>query len=680
MSQTTIIELKQADGEKIQQGEFRSILQDPVYIFDGDQIKVSKVFVDTEKSTDGIVDIPYDIDITTEHISTTVNNDTAKFNDTPVTDNIDYILCDVVGQRSGDPAINATKIYNVAINPSCSGLDTKTYGNASTDEATRFMYVDIGGNLREVYVPVPATTRWCAGKKEPIYVEVDFIAKKNGLTEPAGDPIPKQLAGLNLSGLETTFALVRGAENEARSHANGVDRFALDQEASDHHAGGWYYLDETVNTPTSFAFVKPIIFKNTFTLNKGKYTPQDLCNIITNEYSRNDTGQTFTNNTVVQSQFLQTSTNYTILPSPTAEGKYENQPPGGGKGGVYPANANGKVANKSTNIFMSNMGEQGYVPTAATPNVLAYHINPGFWIGTETLELSYDSGNNKFYWNFLHFPIYDNLAGQISTRRIEISANVDPSKTTYSNQTRNGCVAFTGLSAVRTGTETATSQGEPYDFWKGDLGFDINRIIVAPDKTVTVTDGADSTFYFETYKIQTGINTTSAQNDLDANVAKIDKTDQTVSIRQQPTNQTGGFSYVQSTLNTTVEANSVTVKVGDSLSTPYFLLDLRAGFQTDMHSTDSHTTSIQAVINRYYSKGSFTASEDGFFNYLHKGVPLILTSFHCRFLNPDKTVSDELGDNNSIFIEIDRESDLARFQRQSATQQMKTIQAKEAKG
>ena len=107
------------------------------------------------------------------------------------------------------------------------------------------------------------------------------------------------------------------------------------------------------------------------------------------------------------------------------------------------------------------------------------------------------------------------------------------------------------------------------------------------------------------------------------------------------------------------------------------MVDLRAGFQTELHSTDRISTSIQAVVNRYYSKGSFTASEDNSFIYLHKGVPLVLTSFHVRFLDPDKTVSNELGDSNTIFVEVVRESDLARFQRQSATAQMNQIKDKE---
>ena len=703
MSQTSIIELKQADGLKIQPGEFRTILKDPVYVFDGDQIRVSKVFIDTEKSTDGIIDIPHDIDVTVKQHISCVNNELGKFviggnpqvppaapTQAPL-DNIDYWLCDVVKSTETGQESNAIIVSEVRCSvikqpgtPDPSAMPT---GFPGTSESVKFMYVDMADQLRIVYIPLPfkkrdGTTSFFGDRNvDPIIVPTNIIAKQNGLTLPATDPIPKQLAKFNLKGLETTFALVRDDDNRARVAANHIPDFLLnaecDAKSGPIRMGFYYFTKPLTNNNGDIMFIQPKLFTKTFTINEGKYLPQDLCDIITNEYSRNEATNKFTNNEIVQSQFLDLTTNYSIQPSPTT-GVFKDEPPGGGVGPKFEPGT-GTLTGKSKNKFISNLGSQGYSPLApGDDNILVYDAMPGFFIGSETVELSYNLATSKFYWNYLHFPIYSS-DGFISTQRIIIDNGANPASAISSIMTRNGCIGFAELSAVKTGTETATSPGEFYDFWQGDLGFDPARIICSNGADSTLTEQT-TVLHITTLICNNGLQTTAAANDLDANVTKKSTSAQpNLFMRQplQPAKVGDPFPSVQSNLNTIIEANEIIVKQQNELSTPYFLVDLRAGFQTELHSTDRISTSIQAVVNRYYSKGSFTASEDNSFIYLHKGVPLVLTSFHVRFLDPDKTVSNELGDSNTIFVEVVRESDLARFQRQSATAQMNQIKEKE---
>lgn len=705
MSQISTIEIKQSDGLKIQPGEFRTILKDPVYVFDGDQIRVSKVFIDTEKSTDGIINIPYDIDVTTKQHISCVNNQVGKFvsassrenaaaQGAPL-DNIDYWLCEVVKSSESGEDSNAIIISEIRCSvikqpdtPNGSSMPT---GFPGTSEAVKFMYVDMADQLRTIYIPLPFAKRdgttGTFGERnvDPIIVKTNIIAKINGLTSPATDPIPKKLAQFNLKGLETTLALVRDDDNRRRVKANRLPNFILG-EICDAKTGpivmGFYYETTKISNKGTggdngdILFIQPKTFTKTFTLNQGKYLPQDICDIFTNEYSRNEATNKFTNNNIVQSQFLDLTTNYSIQKAPTT-GAFKDEPPGGGVGPVFPAGT-GTLTGLSKNKFISNLGSQGY--TKVNPgddSILVYDAMPGFFIGSETIELSYNTATSKFYWNYLHFPIYSS-GGVISTQRVILENAADPTLAVSSIMTRNGCIGFAELSAVKTGTETTTSPGEFYDFWQGDLGFDPARVQVIPGADSTLAQGT-TILHCSTIVCDNGLHTTSAANDLDANVTKKSTATQPNLFMRQPLQPKAGdpFPAVQSNLNTIIEANQIIVKQENELSTPYFLVDLRAGFQTELHSTDQISTSIQAVVNRYYSKGSFTASEDNSFIYLHKGVPLVLTSFHVRFLDPDKTISSELGDANTIFVEVVRESDLERFQRQSAEAQMNQIKEKQ---
>lgn len=59
-----------------------------------------------------------------------------------------------------------------------------------------------------------------------------------------------------------------------------------------------------------------------------------------------------------------------------------------------------------------------YVPAGAGDDkLLVWDAMPGFFIGSETIELSYNTATSKFYWNYLHFPIYSD-DGNISTKRL----------------------------------------------------------------------------------------------------------------------------------------------------------------------------------------------------------------------------------------------------------------------
>ena len=96
-----------------------------------------------------------------------------------------------------------------------------------------------------------------------------------------------------------------------------------------------------------------------------------------------------------------------------------------------------------------------------------------------------------------------------------------------------------------------------------------------------------------------------------------------------------------------------------------------------MISSETTSHSIQNVVNRYYSKGSFSVSEDTSLGYTHRGAPLVLSGFHIRILNPQRELVSTLGDNSTIFIEVIRQDPLQRFERENALAEMEQVQAKQ---
>ena len=84
----------------------------------------------------------------------------------------------------------------------------------------------------------------------------------------------------------------------------------------------------------------------------------------------------------------------------------------------------------------------------------------------------------------------------------------------------------------------------------------------------------------------------------------------------------------------------------------YFLLRIVGLPTQDLHNMPSH--SIQAIVSKYYSAGSYTIMEGaaGSFGYTHKGKPFYLHDLTVSILDPDGNYSEQIGSNNTVFIEI----------------------------
>ena len=106
---------------------------------------------------------------------------------------------------------------------------------------------------------------------------------------------------------------------------------------------------------------------------------------------------------------------------------------------------------------------------------------------------------------------------------------------------------------------------------------------------------------------------------------------------------------------------------------------MNAGFKSNLVSTEITSRAIHGIIDRYYSKGSYTTGTDNSLIYTHRGQPLVLSKFYTRILQPNRTVPEELGNDNTIFIEIIRNNEFFLMRRELEIQQEIQAQSQQTK-
>ena len=88
-------------------------------------------------------------------------------------------------------------------------------------------------------------------------------------------------------------------------------------------------------------------------------------------------------------------------------------------------------------------------------------------------------------------------------------------------------------------------------------------------------------------------------------------------------------------------------------ATGYFKIDIQGLAPTELVSSAGTSRSVQAVVTRYYNDGNFTSgSQDSGIVYQHVGAPKMISNLRTRILDPDNTIANGLGPDNTIFLEI----------------------------
>jgi hypothetical protein len=357
----------------------------------------------------------------------------------------------------------------------------------------------------------------------------------------------------------------------------------------------------------------PFVFTTEIVLPKGVYSPVQLSTYISELLSQANLGPNTASQNMSKSKFQFAITDFDI-------GKANPN------GQLFPITGLPVPLTEQT-TFITDDGSLSYVYASNNPN----------FIGTSQIALEYDATADKFNWAYLHQPMYDATNGtNISVRflRRGLQTNGD-----VVGVAENSGIYFNSLTAKN-------SNGVLVDFWEGLLGFDLNAICVGTSSTTNNKYGLVGIINLSE-PLVSGVNSTSGYYGLDAGVIRGAST---WYARQTVPNTQDG---INSTINNTnaVYATETLDLLLNKFSHYVLMTDL--GFINNNYIGSIFYRNINGVISKYYSYGSYAMCEtEGAIQYIHTGAPIQLKSVHIRLLKSDKKLDVNLGDDNTIILQI----------------------------
>ena len=605
-----LIECSQKNSNNvIENGAWETILPVPITLENGDAFALSKSFIDNEVEADGIINIKDDLFLTIGCYAYIMNDDATKFDTTQdenatEVDNAPYIIYDIIRDTptGTDPGI-MIEITEIRFEWAALDFSQLFFGDLDGEHPIKFI-AETGSTPPQkfpVYVNVPKTpiSHRSGSWQNFVSVPVSILCRK----------ITKNFGGEG----EVNVSLV-GDNTDGSWKFNQL----FDTESMGPQGSFMFFISKTSNkTLINKDILLPKQFSKNIFLPKGKYEPTQLTTFINDKLNNN----TFPSNTITGLK--------NVLNTPFLHQSAEFD---------FGKTTGDQILIPSDPVFStlpgSNGGSKGIENRPTAPGT-AYTTN--YFIGSNLMELQFSTDLNKFYWNFLHFPIYSTDSGNpIVTKIIPTTTgtNVDPDTQKFIQQGKNGGIFFYDLSANK---ESET--GESVDFWTKVLGFNLGRLI--PKSITKVFTPATNEYTAPIFKLEDGIHMTNAGNVLDA---VVDKTS------YQKFNQTASFAATND-FNNVIYADAITFGNG-ILDTGYYLIEIQLNFSSNIVGAESITKNISGIVNRYYSKGSYVSSGgDPSFVINYRGESIVIQTMKIRILNPDKSIAS-VGDDNTLFFEI----------------------------
>ena len=347
-------------------------------------------------------------------------------------------------------------------------------------------------------------------------------------------------------------------------------------------------------------FMHPIMINRDILIKKGSYTSSDMVSVLNDSLQSNHES----------GQFDISGTNFPDNPLLK-------------QGGLMDA----------TTYYVSNR------TTDSTTRIMTKSdtVDINYWVGSNQINLDYDIPSSSFYFKYLHMPFYTGSAGLLSSN--------------YQTDSDSGLGFFCGKnSGVSLASMTATvndptsiNYGNFYDFWQEKLGFVESNCCskFAYSNVIEVNSVNFTVPVFTNWGA--GLSTTEARGGIDT-VIKKNLTPQQVPV----------ISDFYSTAELTTPVVATLPKLGMmDMTFGYFLIEVSGGLSSELISSVNINQNISAIINRYYSLGSFTSGDaSSSLQYVHSGASVYLKNLKFRILNSDRTPSENLDPDNTVFINV----------------------------
>ena len=663
IQEVQVLELRQqsARSTTYAPADYRTDLDKDILIEENDIVKIKSVFVDSVTTTDDKIHVRPDVlpedpnfadatdlernfmRIDTNHnvyyrnwgftfFDPSTQRDYKKTGDAglPAVDGKDYIAT-ITKTKAGEDIVDVTGIVFGFSN---------YFGKAPDPCHINLQYETIAGNKQYIRLQVPQKV---IKKQRDRSGSSTFILDKDTKLASGSHSITFPITCVNGS-------LVLSTNNDKHQDTNKKQL----------HEGGLTYptfIGNQQTTNTANDFFVPMDFPQTFYLRSGDYEKKELSRQLSflfaglsngsgvdqGQLTRHSYDLRFSGNT-----YPNDLTGNSFLVSADAIRRTRgNAVPRSGTSVGTDADTNGRptfVRVDSKNAFQFK--------TLNTSVAGSEKLD--YWIGSDQgIQIDYNELVNKFEIVQTHMSIRDKNANAITSSTL---VNDQGTEVLQMNNKLSG-IYLKNL--------------QPEEFWFGDKGLGFSRSILVDDsKMVTLQDGTD----FPTFDDGTNISVPNLETGL------IDGTSTTGDLlitdnltfkgNQAPTFDpdngktfaNGGLAFdvavLPSAFNIAVQqTNSIYSDLDNRPDTSsheaksYFKIEVDMGLNNDL--VNAQNPKIKSIMNRYYAVDSYTTSYgEGDITYEHKGSPVKVSSVGIRILRPDGTLSDDIGNANSVFLEI----------------------------
>ena len=657
IEEVQVIELRQQSGSATSYGnaDYRVDLDKDIIINENDIVKIKSVFVDSVALNDDKIHVdpdvlPSDPDFATAtelertHMTITTNH------------NLYY--------RNWGFTFFEPNTQRDILKASLPQIDGKDYIATITHDASAKDIVKVSA-MRFEY------SNYFGKKKDPVHVNLQYETPAGNINYLRLQVPQKDIQHAQKKGSSDFFFIDADTKLASGSHKVNFpitclkDSIKVSEKNDKHqdsnqkqlHEGGLTRPSNTSDTQTADNtndFLIPMDFPQTFHLKAGDYNKKDLARELT----------------VLMSQFTNNGgENAGLLGRDTYDAFRTGQPyPNDLGGNTFLMSAKSLRLTRGNGVNVGTTGDTNGRPTFVrvdSKNAFQFKKEnevgpagsfvPDYWVGSDVgIEFDYNEIVDKYEIIQTHMSLRDKNSNAITSGTVVTIDGTD----------------FLQINNKLTGIYLKNL--EPQDFWFNKLGFDRN-ILVDDSKQITLgsdaeyptwdSGGAQSVPNLESQLID-GQTTTG---DLMGNTNLTFKGNQ--APRFDPDNgkefANGGIAFDLAVAPTAFNiATQTTLSIysdqdnkpdtADHEEKAYFKVEVDMGLNNDL--INSKNPKVKSIMNRYYSVDSYTTSYgEGDIMYQHKGDSVKCSSIGIRILKPDGSLSTDIGNANSVFLEVIKE-------------------------
>jgi len=455
---------------------------------------------------------------------------------------------------------------------------------------------------------------------------------------------------------------------------------------------------DPVDSTTEFS-IYPVTRETKFSIEAKKYTNAELATAITNAMTAVDSRGTIGGNVnlLANSGILATSRGLTLDLNPTF---ITQDGPGGGGNSFTRSNITepiifGRLL-RDANGDPLNVGGENIIDTFRMNDLDDKSLN--YIVGSQNFALEWDDVESKYEFTSLHTPLYDLGAGTDGQSQVRQYTRA-PSAAVPAGA--GGVPARPQIFAEKFWANKYSgiflTDISPPSLFHADMKFS-SDLVVPINGSVLCKDrnGREMAVHGATINLQDGVNITGDFDGVGAIVQRLaphfpaDFATAEVRDRIKPLNDVGltddregvyqcydiaaintgpniaGLSgappvYISANENRQIPIIAKDhIDVGEyaEVDDPYYKIEVGSKLFNNFNGDPNYNRSVSSIISKYYASGNFTSSyNEGSISYIHKGQPVTIDNFKCRILNSEGQLAGDVGNRNSIFLEITKVMD-----------------------